>query len=78
MTTTTKREFSRTGPANCRRCGARLYKTYDGDFPNCVTCGWEDYSPPTTPVQMRGSSIESLRYVTLTRIPRSRRQGSRA
>ena len=63
-------------PTNCHRCSSRLTKTYPADFPSCPTCGWEDYSPATTPVQMRGSSIDTLtnpsasRLRGMTRLPR--------
>lgn len=33
-----------TQPSNCGRCDARM--STHGEYPVCVTCGWEDYGKP--------------------------------
>lgn len=32
-------------PANCERCGARIFYQA-GEYPICLMCGWWDWSKP--------------------------------
>ncbi len=52
-----------TAKSDCLRCGARMTMGYDE--PECLSCGWADYSRTDTKANPNGASIISTatRYV---------------